>query len=540
MPPGKRSCKVKKGVAYNPNGSATLSGGPEIYGRSGLNYLFSGTENMVEEVLGEDLDDSAPSDWQLFDKVRSQDIRLLKTLNVGTIVDFMVEKKKVKFGMNVTSSEKVDKENRYSEFTIISLPYPGCEFFKEYRDNDYIAQGLVFNWAQAHVDANIGIPDDPISSQLRIDWANYKMWDLVKLTQNYMKLLLRYLQENSTGLLIHCISGWDRTPLFVSLLRLSLWADGAIHQSLNAFQILYFTIAYDWLLFGHNLEDRLSKGEEIFFFCFYFLKHLVGDEYSVTPRKNKHPVIRNDSDLHLDGLLLDGEGPISSRGSNISLNSSCSSVSSKSQDNPPLVFHTVPDTLEEQANGNLVSWPLHLQSTMLETSLYSTFGSRSQHTSRTSPVAVPATSRLKQRNDSNSSLNVGSWQLISGTGSLRGSASTSTSTSTFDSATPSSAASQNGSHISLKMVYQYTNEELTDEILIYGEERQNSAARMDAARFPVQRHPNPRTFVALNHRLREINRFAPVIVNAGRPGPLQWKRLFCVLWNTHQFQAHTI
>lgn len=26
------------------------------------------------------------------------------------------------------------------------------------------------------------------------------------------------------GMLIHCVSGWDRTPLFVSLLRLSLWA----------------------------------------------------------------------------------------------------------------------------------------------------------------------------------------------------------------------------------------------------------------------------------------------------------------------------
>ena len=26
------------------------------------------------------------------------------------------------------------------------------------------------------------------------------------------------------GILIHCISGWDRTPLFISLLRLSLWA----------------------------------------------------------------------------------------------------------------------------------------------------------------------------------------------------------------------------------------------------------------------------------------------------------------------------
>lgn len=38
-------------------------------------------------------------DWPLFDSIRSNDIRLLKTLNVGTIVDFMVEKKKVKFGL---------------------------------------------------------------------------------------------------------------------------------------------------------------------------------------------------------------------------------------------------------------------------------------------------------------------------------------------------------------------------------------------------------------------------------------------------------
>ena len=45
--------------------------------------------------------------------------------------------------------------------------------------------------------------------------------------------------------------GWDRTPLFVSLLRLTLWADGEIHRSLTAAQILYFTIAYDWMLFGY-------------------------------------------------------------------------------------------------------------------------------------------------------------------------------------------------------------------------------------------------------------------------------------------------
>lgn len=44
--------------------------------------------------------------------------------------------------------------------------------------------------------------------------------------------------------------------------------------------MLYFTIAYDWLLFGHNLRDRKNKGEDIFYFCFHFLKFVMGDEYS--------------------------------------------------------------------------------------------------------------------------------------------------------------------------------------------------------------------------------------------------------------------
>ena len=53
-----------------------------------------------------------------------------------------------------------------------------------------------------------------------------------------------------SGLLVHCISGWDRTPMFISLLRLSLWADGIIHASLTPTEILYLTLAYDWYLFG--------------------------------------------------------------------------------------------------------------------------------------------------------------------------------------------------------------------------------------------------------------------------------------------------
>lgn len=26
--------------------------------------------------------------------------------------------------------------------------FPGCEFFKEYKDRDYMAEGLIFNWKQ--------------------------------------------------------------------------------------------------------------------------------------------------------------------------------------------------------------------------------------------------------------------------------------------------------------------------------------------------------------------------------------------------------
>uniref|UniRef100_A0A8C5GES9 Myotubularin related protein 14 n=1 Tax=Gouania willdenowi TaxID=441366 RepID=A0A8C5GES9_GOUWI len=234
--------------------SSTLAGWGELYGRTGYNYIFSGgsddklTEN---EELPEEDNDVRNRDSQLFDKVRGHDIKLLRYLSVHYICDLMVENKKVKFGLNVTSSEKVDKAQRYADFTLLSVPYPGCEFFKEYKDRDYTAEGLIFNWNQDYVDAPLTIPLC-FSQNLNIDWTQYQSWDLVEQTQNYLKLLLHIINHDS-GLLVHCISGWDRTPLFVSLLRLSLWADGAVHVSLEPAEMLYLTIAYDWFLFGYFL-----------------------------------------------------------------------------------------------------------------------------------------------------------------------------------------------------------------------------------------------------------------------------------------------
>lgn len=128
--------------------SATLSGGPEIYGRSGLDLLFASND---EEPISDSVSNSTPASYlgsalngsasgpsvahsqsqlpslsslslgdssQVFSKVRNQDINLLKYLSVKYICDLMVEKKKVKFGVNITSSEKADKEGRYADFEV--------------------------------------------------------------------------------------------------------------------------------------------------------------------------------------------------------------------------------------------------------------------------------------------------------------------------------------------------------------------------------------------------------------------------------------
>ncbi|XP_054882578.1 myotubularin-related protein 14 isoform X3 [Poeciliopsis prolifica] len=285
--------------------SATLAGWGELYGRTGYNYIFSGGSDDTwtePEEVPEDDPAVRNGESQLFDKVRGHDIKLLRYLSVRYICDLMVENKKVKFGLNVTSSEKVDKAQRYADFTLLSVPYPGCEFFKDYKDRDYTAEGLVFNWNQDFVDAPLTIPAR-FTQNLNIDWTRYQSWDLVEQTQNYLKLLLHIINsDDDSGLLVHCISGWDRTPLFVSLLRLSLWADGAVHANLEPAEILYLTIAYDWFLFGHMLPDRLSKGEEIFFFCFNFLKHIVSEKFSAVRKQRRKNSHFKDNDFTVEDL----------------------------------------------------------------------------------------------------------------------------------------------------------------------------------------------------------------------------------------------
>uniref|UniRef100_A0AAR2LQ90 Myotubularin related protein 14 n=1 Tax=Pygocentrus nattereri TaxID=42514 RepID=A0AAR2LQ90_PYGNA len=408
--------------------SSTLAGWGELYGRTGYNYIFSGGSDDTwaeSEEVPEDDTAVRNGDSQLFDKVRGSDIKLLKYLSVRFICDLMVENKKVKFGLNVTSSEKVDKAQRYADFTLLSVPYPGCEFFKDYKDRDYTAEGLVFNWNQDFVDAPLTIPAC-FTKNLNIDWREYQSWDLVQQTQNYLKLLLHIINsDDESGLLVHCISGWDRTPLFVSLLRLSLWADGAVHASLEPAEILYLTIAYDWFLFG-----KIP--------IYSYLIHIVSEKFSVI-RKQRW-VFNPISNISLFGchraqLCL-------SLHRRKAMNSS-----------PQTVFWNRPVPFEERLPHPLTEG---------RSSSSSSSNQSEQGFIRTgsSPLAVPGTRSMVEYARSGSSLSTeyGSWQIVSGCGSIHD-------------ATPLPTESP--------LPFSFQDEGPSGRMCMYGSERQ---ARLEAVR----------------------------------------------------------
>lgn len=68
----------------------------------------------------------------------------------------------------------MDKEHRYADFRILSVPYPGCEFFKEWKDSGYRADSMTFDWNQGYVDANLDLPRHP-SPPRSIDWLKYRV-----------------------------------------------------------------------------------------------------------------------------------------------------------------------------------------------------------------------------------------------------------------------------------------------------------------------------------------------------------------------------
>lgn len=76
---------------------------------------------------------------------------------------------------SVTSSEKVDATQKYSVFRIIPTPYPGCEFFHDFKKNNYNSEGLMFNWCDPTIDSILNVRPNPAVDQLDIQWSKYKV-----------------------------------------------------------------------------------------------------------------------------------------------------------------------------------------------------------------------------------------------------------------------------------------------------------------------------------------------------------------------------
>lgn len=88
--------------------SATLSVMPETYGRKVVDYAYdclsgnyaapNGEENEADTTDESLINDQQQSQFS-YDEVIKSDIQLLHTLNVSTIVDLMVENRKIKYFM---------------------------------------------------------------------------------------------------------------------------------------------------------------------------------------------------------------------------------------------------------------------------------------------------------------------------------------------------------------------------------------------------------------------------------------------------------
>jgi hypothetical protein len=125
----------------------------------------------------------------------------------------MIENRKLKFGVYVSSSEKADHRNRYADFELAVMPYPGVEWFNQVRAETLASVvrsggGLPllcvadsgsqqrFDWQHPEVNAAFKVPPQYLEavSHHAIDWARYQDWDLITLTQHYLLLLTEHIR----------------------------------------------------------------------------------------------------------------------------------------------------------------------------------------------------------------------------------------------------------------------------------------------------------------------------------------------------------
>ncbi|XP_035205696.1 myotubularin-related protein 14-like isoform X2 [Stegodyphus dumicola] len=212
-----------------------------------------------------------------FQEEMKRDVKLLKDFGVGYICDFRNIGEVMKSDENASAPEN-HYLHLYEEFETLRLPYQGAYHFREFLENTKVEK-LKFYCDWSKRGTAIRFPVDVKVPGM--DISKCQLWTALEITQNYLLLLLTCIMSEKKGILINSHNGLDRTPLFVCLLRLSLWADGLIHQSLNPLEMAFLTVSYDWHLCGHDLQDRMFQKYLIMLFCFKCLEHISSDRFSM-------------------------------------------------------------------------------------------------------------------------------------------------------------------------------------------------------------------------------------------------------------------
>ncbi|KAJ6243755.1 myotubularin-related protein [Anaeramoeba flamelloides] len=217
----------------------------------------------------------------------SNEAYLLKQLEVTTIIDFMKKpiNPRPNLGIGLTELDP-EFQNLYKDFSVSYLPWDAVQTLICFRKLGYdvsnlqfpMFEGSCYNKPSVNLDKylkNIA-SDQPFRS------SHKREIPFLKLLQTYFQSCIDKLEnKNHSGLLIHCKSGWDRTPLFISMIRLSLWADGLLHSNFSLDELCYFVIAYDWYLFHHRMLHRLKNKSEILHFTFYVMQFLANTNFSL-------------------------------------------------------------------------------------------------------------------------------------------------------------------------------------------------------------------------------------------------------------------
>lgn len=77
-------------------------------------------------------------------------------------------------------------------FRIIPTPYPGCEFFLDFKKNNYNSEGLMFNWSDPSIDSTLIVKPNPAIDQLDIQWSKYKVNYIILYIKLYNSMLILF------------------------------------------------------------------------------------------------------------------------------------------------------------------------------------------------------------------------------------------------------------------------------------------------------------------------------------------------------------